>query len=259
MTDMTAQHLPLLHPISVPLIQLRATLRLARLGLHLFWGCFTITAIFPFIDLTKRRWLKQRWSRQLLQVLGVDLQVSGPAPKGLVVANHISFLDIFAINAAAPAAFVSKDDVLNWPIIGWLSRHTETLFMARGSRNAAQRTREALVAHLVGGHLAALFPEGTTSDGHTVLPFHGALFQSAIDAGVPVSPVALRYRDHQHSPSPAPAYIGDISLGQCLWSIASSTGLVVEMRMLPPHDSRETDRRHLAAHCHHGIDSALKH
>lgn len=255
---MTALRLPLPQPLAVPFVQLRAGLRLARLGLHLLWGCLTVITLFPFIGLPTQRWLKQRWSRQLLQVLGVRLEVSGPMPRGLVVSNHISFLDIYAINAAAPAAFVSKDDVLDWPIIGWLCRHTETLFLARGSRQAAQRTREALVAHLSAGHLAALFPEGTTSDGHTVLPFHGALFQSAIDAGVPVSPVALRYRDEQHNPSPAPAYIGDIGLGQCLWSIASSTNLVVEVHLLPGHDSHETDRRHLAAHCHRAIGTMLK-
>ena len=254
-----ADSLPLPRPVSSPFVQLRALLRLVRLGLHLLWGCTTVVTVFPFIGLDKRRWLKQRWSRQLLQVLGVALHIRGEAPRGLVVANHISFLDIFAINAAAPAAFVSKDDVLNWPVIGWLSRHTETLFMARGSRNAAQRTREALVQHLGDGHLAALFPEGTTSAGTEVLPFHGALFQSAIDAGVPVSPVALRYRDERDNPSLAPAYIDDVSLGQCLWSIASSTGLVVEVRMLPSHDSRETDRRHLSAHCHHAISVALRH
>ena len=255
---MTANRLSLPQPLALPFVQLRAILRLVRLGLHLLWGCLTVITLFPFIGLPRQRWLKQRWSRQLLQVLGVRLEISGPMPRGLVVSNHISFLDIYAINAAAPAAFVSKDDVLNWPVIGWLSRHTETLFMARGSRQAAHRTREALVEHLSAGHLAALFPEGTTSDGHTVLPFHGALFQSAIDAGVPVSPVALRYRDAQHNPSPAPAYIDDISLGQCLWAIACCEGLVAEVRLQPGQDSTATDRRHLAAHCHQVIGVGIK-
>ncbi|GAB2181020.1 lysophospholipid acyltransferase family protein [Denitratisoma sp. agr-D3] len=256
---MIALRLPLPQPVVLPLVQLRAIFRLARLGLHLLWGCATIVAVFPFIGLPKRRWLKQRWSRQLLQVLGVGLKVSGPAPTGLVVANHVSFLDIYAINATAPAAFVSKDDVLSWPVIGWLSRHTETIFLARGSRTAAQRTREALVQHLAAGHLAALFPEGTTSDGQGLLPFHGALFQSAIDAAAPVTPIALRYRDGQGRLSTAPAYIDDITLGQCLWTIASSSGLTVEVRVLSPQDSTQADRRHLAAHCHHGIGAALRH
>jgi len=251
--------LPLPRPIVLPLIHLRALTRVLRLGLHLLWGSATIALVFPFLATSRRRWLKQRWSRQLLQVLGVRLQVVGEPPQGLVVANHVSFLDIYAINAVAPAAFVSKDEVLSWPLIGWLSRHTETIFLERGSRTAAQRTREHLVDHLGRGELIALFPEGTTSDGSQVLPFHSALFQSAIDAQVAVTPVSLRYLDARGQPSPAPAYIDDITMGQCLWAIVCSSGLQVEVRVLTAQASGGTDRRHLAAHCHHEIGAALRH
>ncbi len=253
----TAHAMP--HPIVLPFRRLRAVARLLRLGLHLLWGSATVALLFPFLGLPQRRWLKQRWWKQLLQTLGVRLQLSGAPPQGLLVANHVSFLDIYAINAVAPAAFVSKDDVLGWPLIGWLSRHTETIFLERGSRSAAQRTRQHLVQHLERGALVALFPEGTTSDGSSVLPFHAALFQSAIDAGTAVSPMSLRYLDADGQPSLAPAYIGDISLGQCLWSIACSSGLTAQVRALPQQSSAGVDRRHLSAHVHHAIAQALHH
>lgn len=252
-----ALSIPFLRPIAIPFIHLRAVTRLARLGLHLAWGSATIAALFPFIGLGLRRRLKQRWSKQLLQILGVRLTTQGGEPMGLVVSNHVSFLDIYAINAVAAAAFVSKDEVLDWPVIGWLSRHTETIFLARGSRSAAQRTREHLVDKLKDGTLVALFPEGTTTDGTHLLPFHAALLQSAIDAEAPVTPIALRYLDRRGNPTQAAAYAGETTMAQCLWSIACCDGLRVSVEVLPPLETRAIDRRHLSAHAHHQIGKAL--
>src|SRR5512143_1199329 len=112
-----------------PDTRLRATpkplraMRLAQVGLHLLYGAATVAAVYPFVTSHRRRRLKQRWSRQLLNILGVRLEQHGvaPVPASLVVANHVSWLDIFVINAICPAAFVSKDDVRHWPLIGWLA------------------------------------------------------------------------------------------------------------------------------------------
>ncbi|MDO8313800.1 MAG: lysophospholipid acyltransferase family protein [Rugosibacter sp.] len=257
---------------------LRAIFRLSRTALHLTSGILTVALIYPFIKQDTRLALKQRWSRQLLTVLGIRLKVgAGDTPRskypwgaannamaahpvGLLVANHISFLDIFVINAWAPAAFVSKDDVRGWPLIGWLSQHTDTIFMQRGSRRAAQATRDQLVSQLRAGQLIAVFPEGTTSDGHTVQPFHSALFQSAIDATAPVMPLALSYFDaHSHQPSHAADYVGDMTLVSCLWSIAASAGLIAQLEPLPALTPDGLDRRHLAAHAHHAVAHRLMH
>lgn len=197
-------------------------------------------------------------------MLGIELRNAGAGktasvPSGMLVANHISWLDIFVINAFAPAAFVSKDDVRNWPLIGWLCTRTETIFLERGSRAAAQRARETMVAQLQAGAHVTVFPEGTTSAGDRVLPFHAALFQGAIDARMPVLPLALRYLDADGQPSRAPAYDGDITLMQCLLAIVRAGGLVAEIRILSPLDSTLADRRHLAARCHHAIAWHLGH
>jgi 1-acyl-sn-glycerol-3-phosphate acyltransferase len=174
-------------------------------------------------------------------------------PRGLVVCNHISWLDIYVINALAPAAFVAKDDVRHWPLIGWLCANTDTIFLERGSRAAAQRTRESMVERLRAGIHVAVFPEGTTSGGERLLPFHAALFQSAIDAGVPVVPLALRYADGAGNPCRAPAYDGDITLWQCLRAIARADGLKAELRILEPLAVAAGERRALAARCHEAI------
>lgn len=202
--------------------------------------------------------LKARWSRQLFDALGVRLRATGtPIDAGLFVANHISWLDIFAINAFAPAAFVSKDEVRHWPVIGWLSAHAETVFLERGSRSAAVRTKQHVVEQLRRRRRVGVFPEGTTGDGSGVLPFHGALFQSAIDAGVRVAPVAIRYTDARGRPSPAPVYVGDTTFWQCFRAIVTSGGIVAHASFLPTLDAGASDRRHLAHRTHTAIAHAL--
>ena len=235
---------------------MRAAFRLARVGVHLLWGAATVACIYPFSSATFRRALKRRWSRQLVGILGMKIGAGGtatPVPVGLLVCNHISWLDIFVINALAPTAFVSKNDVKHWPLIGWLCAKTETIFLERGSRAAAQRTRERIVGELGAGAHVGIFPEGTTTDGSRVLPFHAALFQGAIDAGVPVVPLALRYVDAAGRPSRAPAYDGDVTLWQCLLAIARADGLVAQVRVLAPFAPAGFDRRHLASRCHRAI------
>lgn len=218
----------------------------------------TVALAFPFLPVKARRALKSRWSRQLLDALGVRLRIAGTPPaSGLLVANHISWLDVYAINALAPTAFVAKNDVRAWPLIGWLSTHTETIFLERGSRSAAMRAKERLTDELRQRACVAVFPEGTTSNGDTLLPFHSALFQSALDAGMRVAPVALRYTGSDGEPSPAPAYVGDTSLWQCLRTIVTTGGLTGHLYFLPALDPAGMDRRQLAQQAHRLIAGRL--
>ena len=213
---------------------------------------------FGFLSLNTQRALKARWSRQLLDALGVRLRIAGTPPAvGLFVSNHISWLDIYAINALAPTAFVSKDDVRGWPVIGWFSRHTETLFLERGNRGAAMKAKNALVDKLRTRARVGVYPEGTTSNGDGVLPFHSALFQAAIDAGVAVTPVALRYTGRDGEQSLAPAYVGETTLWECLRAIVTTSGLAVHVAFLPALDPAGHDRRQLAHRAHGLIASRL--
>jgi 1-acyl-sn-glycerol-3-phosphate acyltransferase len=207
----------------------------------------TVALAFPFLSVKLQRALKARWSGQLLDALGVRLRFTGSPPSdGMIVANHISWLDVYAINAAAPTAFVSKDDVRHWPLIGWLSSRTETLFIERGNRNAAMRIKDHLTRKLHDGACVALFPEGTTSDGAHVLSFHSALFQATIDAGTRVAPVALHYTDSNDKRSAAPVYIGETTLWQSLCAIVSADGLTAHLSFLPAIDPQGMERRQIA-------------
>lgn len=237
---------------------IRTAFRLTRIGLHLLWGVATVALAFPLLPLGARLWLKIRWSRQLLNTLGVRLLSSGTPPaSALLVANHISWLDVYAINALLPTTFVAKDDVRGWPLIGWLSAQTGTIFIERGSRNAAMRTKERLAGKLRMHNCVSVFPEGTTSYGDSVMPFHGALFQSAIDAGAQVAPAVLHYSGPNGEPSRAAAYVGDTSLWQSLCAIVTASGLTVHVCFLPALGSDGQNRRYLAHQAQHRIHRHL--
>ena len=186
------------------------------------------------------------------------MRVAGvPPTNGFLVANHISWLDIYAINALAPSAFVSKDDVRAWPVIGWLSQKTGTIFMERGSRNAAMRTKEYIAKELRRNACVAVFPEGTTTEGEAMLPFHSALFQSAIDAGARVTHVALRYTGSDGIRATAPSYAGDTTLWESLRTVVASSGLTAHLAFLPALGEIGAERRQLAQHAHQLIASHL--
>lgn len=233
--------------------------RLARVGLHLGYGLATAALVYPLVGRKAQLALKRRWSRQLLGMLGVRLRAAGPLPPGpaLLVANHVSWLDIFVINALAPSAFVCKADVRGWPFIGWLCARTETVFMPRGSRSAARQASDIVALRLRQGWQVAVFPEGTTSGGGAVLPFHGALLQGAIDADCCVQPLALHYLDEGGGASTAAAYCGDTTLLQSLRRIAVMPRLDARLDVLPPLDGRGAERRALAAQAEAAIGQAL--
>ena len=234
--------------------------RLLLIGLHLLYGALQAGLLFRLVGDPWRRRLKRTWSRQLLVLLGIRVESAADLARvesGLLVGNHISFIDIFVINALLPSAFVAKSDVAQWPLIGWLARHADTVFIERGSRKAAHCTRRQMVAALGAGQRLAIFPEGTTTSGDRVLPFHAALFQSAIDAAVPVHAIALSYRDAGGARSAAPAYIDEISLIGCLISVLEAGGLVARIELATSFAPPLPDRRHLAHRAHHAVAAAL--
>lgn len=237
--------------------RLLATFRLLRTALHLAYGLAVAVLLYPVLGRPVRLRLKRRWSRQLLAMLGVRLEVVGTPRAPLRVANHISWLDVFVVNAVEPAAFVAKDDVARWPLIGRLARLTETMFMARGNGRASRAAAGSVAAALRSGRVVAAFPEGTTTEGESVLPFRSALFQAAVDAGAAVQPLALRYLDADGCRSTAPAYCGDTSLLASLWRLAATPQVRARAVFLPPIAAPSRERRALAAHCEFMVASAL--
>lgn len=246
-----------------PTPKLLRFVRGTRVIAHLLGGLVWVAVAFPFFSLERRRRTRHRWSRELLRHFGFTLKIEGalPAEGGLIAANHVSWIDIFAVNALTPVAFVSKDDVIHWPIIGTLARHNETIFLQRGSRGHAHTIGRDMAQRLAGGHWLAVFPEGTTTDGTHLHAFHGALLQPAIDANVPVTPVALRYEEAQGNRSLLPAYAGDTSLWQSFCAILSARQLVVRLTIGAPTriepGSGNLGRKQLAHRLHDEIRRAL--
>lgn len=233
--------------------------RLVRLSLHILQGLLLVYVRVHGKPERERMVLTREWSAQLLKVLGITLESQGTPHAGakLIVANHVSWLDIVAINAIEPSRFVSKAEVGRWPIVGPMVTAAGTLYLQRERRRDAMRVVGLMSEALRAGSTLAVFPEGTTGTGHGVMPFHGNLLQSAIDAKVPVQPIALRYSDKLHAISPRAAYVGDTSLLQSLWWVVSSSNLTVSVTILAPLAVDHADRRTLANTVQSQVGSAI--
>ena len=234
--------------------------RLLRASLHVLHGMAVIRLRFPGLDAAGRHARIQWWSAGLLRVMGLQLEVRGTPRPGaaLLVANHVSFLDIAALHAVAPhARFVSKADVLNWPLLGWLIANAGTLFIERERKRDALRVLHQVAESLREGQTVAVFPEGTTGDGRSLLPFHANLLQAAIAAEVPVQPALLRYADPERPVSPLVEFLGETTLLQSVWRIACARGLVVHVDLLPVQGTRHADRRALAEALHAELSQRL--
>jgi 1-acyl-sn-glycerol-3-phosphate acyltransferase len=234
---------------------------------HLMGGMWTIWRQFGSATQPQRAEHVQRWAQDFLKILQVQLRTAGtPHTAGplLVVANHISWLDILVMLAVQPVSFVSKSEIKSWPLIGWLATNAGTLYIERASRRDAMRVvhhiadalKPATPEHLA--HMIAVFPEGTTTDGSVVLPFHGNLIQAAISAHAPIQPVALRYLDAGSGQlSLAPAYIDDDNLVNSVWRFLSSAPVVASVQFVALQQANGRDRRAWAADLQQAVQSAL--
>ena len=234
--------------------------RVARLVLHVLHGMAVMALRFPSLDAAGRQARIQWWSAGLLRAVGVGLQVRGTPRPGakLLVANHVSWLDIAALHAAVPQArFVSKADVRRWPLLGWLVAGAGTLFIERERKRDALRVVHAMADALRAGETVAVFPEGTTGPGPALLPFHANLLQAAIATATPIQPAVLRFADVQQRFSPAVQFVGETTLLQSLWRVATARGLVAHVDLLPPQGSAHADRRALAEHLHQRMAERL--
>jgi len=237
----------------------RACWRLARAVLHALHGGLICAVVFPFLDEAARRRRVGWWSRRMLAVLGIRLECAGtlqPAPL-LLLANHVSWLDILAIDAWQPVRFVSKADARKWPLLGFMIACGGTLFIERERKRDALRVVHQIAEALRGGACIAVFPEGTTGEGPVLLPFHANLLQAAISTGTPMQPVALRHADAGAVFSAAPLYLGETSLVSSVWQVACADALVAHVTALEPMPADAGDRRTLAQAAQERIQRAL--
>jgi 1-acyl-sn-glycerol-3-phosphate acyltransferase len=233
--------------------------RLVCVALLLLAGVLRCAVVFPFITPTQRLAQTGRWCGHMARALGVKIEGRGRSHDGpvLIVANHISWIDILAINAVHPARFVSKADVKHWPVLGWLVGCGGTLFIERERKRDALRVVHQIATSLKQGDTIAMFPEGTTGDGSTLLPFHANLLQAAISTDATIQPIALRYVDDDSVPSQAVAWLGDATLAESLWKVVCARDLRVQVTQLEVMPSAGQDRRDLADQVRRRIAGAL--
>lgn len=232
-------------------------LRKTALVLHLLRGLLTCAVLFPWLGANSRAWHIRRWSRRLLHICGVEVEVidvrdaapHGAARQGaLVVSNHISWLDIYVIHSWQPVRFVAKSEIRSWPLVGWLCDKTGTIFIERARKRDAHRVLHDITDVMLQGDLVGVFPEGTTTDGTGVLPFHANLMQAPISGGLPVQPVGLNYLDAATGqPTLAAAYIDDTTLLQSLDAVLRAPRIKARVVIGPPLVPVSADRRELAS------------
>jgi len=239
--------------------RLRGLWRLTRATLYLLYGVLLVATRFGRIDAEARMRHVQRWSAGFLRRVGVRIVAQGTPRPGakLLVANHVSWLDILALDAVVPARFVAKSEVRHWPVFGGFATGSGTLYLQRERPRDALRVVHQMAAALQDGETVAIFPEGTTGDCHVLLPFHANLLQAAIATATPVQPVALRYFDPAHAISPAVLFVGETTMLQSLWSVACAEGLAVRVDVLPAIAVAHADRRRLAERLRGEIKVAL--
>ncbi|MFE8034420.1 lysophospholipid acyltransferase family protein [Thiohalocapsa marina] len=197
------------------------------------------------------------WHRRLCRCLALRVEARGePAHPALLVANHVSWLDIPVLGALGEVGFLSKAEVRRWPLVGRMSLLAGTVFLRRGAHQTAAAGQQ-LAAVVRSGRSMVMFPEGTTTDGRRLLPFHPRLFAAALVPGAPwVQPVAIRYGDDGAPDAVAP-FVGDDNLLRHLLRVLRHPGLSVRVTWLAPIDSAGRDRRGLAEAARDAIGAQL--
>jgi len=204
-------------------------------------------AIFPLLPTKVRKKMVQSWCIRLLRILKVKVIIHGDpsilfgTKPYLLVANHISWLDIHIINSIRPVIFVAKADVSKWPIFGYLASMLGTIFLKREKLSDIKRVIQLMKEKFINQEIVAIFPEGTSTDGKSVLPFKSNLFESAHQAQVDVLPITIQYKENNEYSMRA-AFIGDMELIDSIKNILKSNHLVVHVHLsdgLPSHLSRQ--------------------
>ncbi len=238
--------------------RLAFALRGIRLIAHLLLGMVLVGAVGLARKRLRPEPLTQWWNRHLFGIFDLRIRVQGePVATGhLTVANHVSWLDICLIAACERTRFVSKSEVRHWPIVGSLATAAGTFYLKRG-RGGSRPLITQLIPYLQDGGSLTLFPEGTTTTGESVLPFHSRLFAAAIESQRPVQPVAIRYGRSRDGRNIAP-YVGDDTLLFNIMELLRNPGLECEVVYLAPLMAGELDRNQLAEVAQAAIETALR-
>jgi 1-acyl-sn-glycerol-3-phosphate acyltransferase len=195
-----------------------------------------------------------RWSRRTLPRMGIRVQVTGsPAGAGLIASNHLSYLDILVYSAIAPCAFVAKREVRAWPAVGWIATLAGTIYVDRSRRSETHAIQPEIQSALAAGLRLFLFPEGTSSDGSRVLPFHSSLFQPAVDLQAPVSAASIEYAIPDGIPGAEACYFGTMKLFPHLLNLLGKHSVIARVNF-SSNTFVFTDRKQASLRMHEEVE-----
>ena len=221
---------------------------------HIIQGLATLMFAFPRVSQVRRNRLIRSWDAKVLKIFAMRMKVDAPHgfdlthPKRLYIGNHISWIDVYALQSVTAARFVAKSELAAWPVLGTLTTAGGTLYIERESRRDAMRVVHHMSEALAAGDIVAVFPEGTTGNGVDLLPFHANLLQAAIAVDAPVQPIALSFKDAATGQtSQAASFVGDETLLGSLWNTLKSCNLAAVATYGVPQSANGRDRRTWAA------------
>lgn len=226
--------------------------RIARLTLHIVGALALGAFVFPFVDSARHAWHVKRWSARFMRILALRIEVTGTLPRrggppAMIVANHVTWLDIFALNAAHPVRFVANSEIRRWPLLGWIAHIARSLFIDQRRRHHVAEINRQVEAGLRAGDTFAVFPEGGVNDGETLRAFHASLLQPALACDALLHPVAIRYVRADGSRCREVAYDGDKTMLDVLRLILTQPVIHARLEFLQPIACSGRTRRDLAA------------
>ena len=242
---------------------LRRCFRLCLLAGHIVLGLIFTFTYLRRVESTppnaQQHQLIRWWLKYAATLCGLQIRTRGISPGSpvLVVANHVSWLDILVIASVLPVTFISKIEIRSWPVLGRLASRAGTLFIRRGGKNAANQATEQITWYLLRGQSVAVFPEGTTTDGHHVRRFHARLLGAAIHADTLIQPLAIRY-PHPSGVHPAVPFVDNVPFYTHGWHLLGEKCIVAETVFCTPIPARQHARRTLADIARKRIKSVVK-
>lgn len=230
-------------------LKLRLYYKLLKIAILFSKGLVIAALVFPALGFLysardakiKRDALKTRWLGWFSAIVNLHVIKDGEPPerRTILVSNHISWLDIIVIGQYLPAYFVAKNDISNWPVIGYLAKQSGTIFIHRGNKQHIKTTAEKMVWLLKQNSSIIAFPEGTTTKGDDVLHFHASLFQPAMLTRSAIQPVALQYQGASKEVAP---FVGDDGFVPHLIKMLTMDKIEVRLSFLPIINSSGKNR-----------------
>ncbi len=226
--------------------------RTCRMVLHTLYGVFVASIILPRLDPQQRNRAISRWSASLLDLLNIRVVAEGVVPQQVLsntmfIANHISWVDIHALNSIHTSRFIAKSEIRQWPVFGFFATSVNTLFIDREKRHEAGKIVDTTRKALQAGDCICFFPEGTTTDGTEVKPFKGSLLQAAIEAKSEVRPFSIHYPDVEEGINTEMSYWGEMSLIESMRNVIRQKQATVVLRFADPINAADYDRRNLVS------------